>query len=149
MEINLFVLAGAISTTIFALSTLPMLLKAFKTKDLKSYSLGNILLSNVGNGIHSFYVFSLPFGPIWLLHTFNLVTTGLMLYWYLRYESRPGIQWSPGVKDSMTGRASQSASPAHISVHKARYPSKIPDSGHASVLILTYTGTEASQSQIS
>jgi hypothetical protein len=34
MEINLPVIAGTISTTIFALSTLPMLLKAFKTKDL-------------------------------------------------------------------------------------------------------------------
>jgi hypothetical protein len=32
------------------------------------------------------YVFSLPAGPIWLLHTFYLITTGLMLAWYLRYE---------------------------------------------------------------
>ena len=89
MEINLPVIVGAISTTIFALSTLPMLMKAFRTKDLKSYSLGNILLSNVGNVIHSIYVFSLPPGPIWLLHSFYLVTTGLMLVWYLRYERRP------------------------------------------------------------
>ena len=86
MEMNLPVFAGAISTTIFALSTLPMLLKAFCTKDLSSYSLGNILLSNLGNLIHSVYVFSLPAGPIWLLHSFYLVTTGLMLVWYLRYE---------------------------------------------------------------
>jgi uncharacterized protein with PQ loop repeat len=86
MDMNLPVIAGAISTTIFAFSTLPMLLKAFQTKDLKSYSLGNILLSNVGNVVHSVYVFSLPAGPIWLLHAFYLVTTALMLFWYLRYQ---------------------------------------------------------------
>lgn len=86
MNTELPVIAGAISTTIFALSALPMLLKAFRTKDLRSYSLGNILLSNVGNVIHSVYVFSLPAGPIWLLHTFYLVTTGLILIWYVRYK---------------------------------------------------------------
>lgn len=90
MNINLPLIAGGVSTAIFALSTVPMLLKAFQTKDLGSYSLGNILLSNVGNVIHSIYVFSLPAGPIWLLHAFYLVTTALMLVWYLRYERRPG-----------------------------------------------------------
>ena len=89
MDLNLPVIAGSISTTIFAFSTLPMLLKAFRTKDLKSYSLGNILLANVGNIIHSVYVFNLPPGPIWLLHAFYLFTTALMLFWYLRYEWRP------------------------------------------------------------
>jgi uncharacterized protein with PQ loop repeat len=91
MEMNLSVIAGAISTSVFVLSTLPMLLKAFQTKDLRSYSLGNILLSNVGNVIHSVYVFNLPPGPIWLLHTFYLITTALMLFWYLRYEWRTRI----------------------------------------------------------
>jgi uncharacterized protein with PQ loop repeat len=86
MEMNLPVIAGVISSTIFTISTLPMLWKAFRTKDLKSYSLSNILLSNVGNIIHSIYIFHLPMGPIWLLHSFYLVTTGLMLVWYLRYE---------------------------------------------------------------
>ena len=80
------VVAGAVSTAIFAASALPMLMKAFRTKDLKSYSLPNIALSNVGNVIHSVYVYSLPPGPIWVLHSFYLVTTGLMLLWYLRYE---------------------------------------------------------------
>jgi uncharacterized protein with PQ loop repeat len=65
-----------------------MLLKAFRTKDLKSYSLTNIVLSNVGNLIYSVYVYSLPAGPIWILHTFHLVTTGLMLLWFVRYERR-------------------------------------------------------------
>jgi uncharacterized protein with PQ loop repeat len=89
MDINLPVIAGTISTTIFVLSALPMLLKAFKTKDLRSYSLGNILLANVGNLIHSVYVFHLPAGPIWLLHSFYLLTMALMLLWYLRYQWRP------------------------------------------------------------
>jgi uncharacterized protein with PQ loop repeat len=102
MDTNLPVIAGTISTTIFAFSTLPMLLKAFRTKDLKSYSLGNILLANVGNVIHSLYVFNLPSGPIWLLHTFYLVTTGLMLLWYLRYERLPRIQRRMHVRDTLS-----------------------------------------------
>jgi uncharacterized protein with PQ loop repeat len=92
MEINLPVIAGVISSTIFTISTLPMLWKAFRTKDLKSYSLSNILLSNLGNIIHSIYIFHLPMGPIWLLHSFYLVTTGLMLVWYLRYEWQPNAR---------------------------------------------------------
>ena len=91
MELSLPVIAGATSTVIFALRTLPMLRKAFQTKDLRSYSLGNILLANTGNVVHSVYVFDLPPGPIWLLHSFYLITTGLMLLWYLRYESRPSL----------------------------------------------------------
>ena len=91
MAIDLPVIAGTVSTIIFALSTLPMLSKAVRTKDLRSYSRGNILLSNGGNVVHSLYVFHLPPGPIWLLHTFYLVTTALMLVWYLRYEWRPRL----------------------------------------------------------
>jgi uncharacterized protein with PQ loop repeat len=86
MEASLPIVAGAISTTIFALSMLPMLRKAVRTKDLGSYSLGNILLANVGNVFHSVYVFSLPAGPIWLLHSFYLISMALMLVWYIHYE---------------------------------------------------------------
>ena len=86
MNFGIPAIAGTISTIIFALSTLPMLYKASKSKELGSYSLGNILLSNVGNLVHSIYVYSLPFGPIWVLHSFYLVTTAMMLIWYLRYE---------------------------------------------------------------
>jgi uncharacterized protein with PQ loop repeat len=97
MDVSLPVIAGAISTTIFALSTLPMLKKAVRTKDLSSYSLGSILLSNAGNAVHSIYIFHLPPGPIWLLHGFYLITTGLMLIWYMRYEWQPrqGTQREP------------------------------------------------------
>jgi len=85
------VFAGAVSTVIFAGSTLPMLIKAWRTHDLSSYSLGNILLANIGNIVHSVYIFSLPPGPIWALHSFYVLSTGLMLVWYLRYVvHRPG-----------------------------------------------------------
>ncbi len=89
MDLTLATLAGFISTTLFALSTLPMLVKAFRTKNLAPYSLGNLPMSNVGNLIYSLYVFQLPLGPIWLLHSFYLISTGLMLIWYLRYERFP------------------------------------------------------------
>jgi hypothetical protein len=45
-----------------------------------------MVLANVGNLVHSFYVFSLPPGPLWALHTFYLVSTLLMLCWCIRYE---------------------------------------------------------------
>lgn len=89
MNADVSVIAGIISTTIFVMSTLPMLHKAARTKDLASYSLGNILLANTGNLVHSIYVFQLPFGPIWLLHSFYLITTAMMLFWYVRYEGLP------------------------------------------------------------
>ncbi len=87
MDIDLPVIAGFISTALFALGTLPMLAKALRTKNLASYSLGNMLMSNVGNIIYSLYVFRLPPGPVWFLHSYNLVSTALMLVWYLKYEA--------------------------------------------------------------
>lgn len=118
MDNNLPVIAGMISTTVFAFSTLPMLLKAFQTKDLKSYSLGNILLSNVGNVIHSVYVFSLPPGPIWLLHTFYLITTALMLLWYVRYEWQPRNAGRPRAKAAFSDRVFQAATSRPVPVHE-------------------------------
>jgi hypothetical protein len=63
-----------------------MLVKAFRTKNLRSYSLSNIVLINVGNLIYWLYISNLPFGPIWVLHTFYTVAEIFMLLWYLRYE---------------------------------------------------------------
>jgi hypothetical protein len=85
---SLPVLAGSVSTAIFIASTLPMLVKAARTKDLASYSLGNILLANIGNLTYAGYVLSLPLGPVWALHGFHLCATGLMLFWYLRHAGR-------------------------------------------------------------
>jgi hypothetical protein len=84
MGATLPVLAGMVSTAVFAGSMLPMLHKALRTRELSSYSFGNIALANVGNAVHSVYVFHLPPGPIWFLHTFYVVSSALMLYWYLR-----------------------------------------------------------------
>lgn len=89
METNLPLIAGFVSTALFTLGTLPMLVKAARTRNLASYSLGNLLLSNVGNIIYAIYVFQLPPGPIWFLHSFHLLSSGLMLIWYLRYEGLP------------------------------------------------------------
>ena len=86
MSTSLPVLAGIVSTIIFAASTLPMLAKAYRTRDLSSYSLGNILLANVGNAVHSVYVLSLPPGPLWVLHAFYVTSTALMLTWFVRYR---------------------------------------------------------------
>jgi len=90
MDINLPIIAGAISTIFFASGELPMLVKAFQTKNLRSYSLGNILFANMGNVVYCIYVFHLPPGPIWALHSFYMTSTVLMLFWYLRYERQPG-----------------------------------------------------------
>jgi hypothetical protein len=118
MDMNLPIIAGTISTSMFALSTLPMLLKACRTKDLKSYSLGNILLANAGNAIHSVYVFHLPAGPIWLLHSFHLVTTGLMLIWYLRYEGWPAVARRFRADTAVPESLSQSTPPPQALAHE-------------------------------
>lgn len=60
------------------------------------------VMTKSGNLIHSVHVFSLPQGPIWVFHTFHLVTTGLMLLWYLRFELLPRqrIESEPIVDDT-------------------------------------------------
>jgi uncharacterized protein with PQ loop repeat len=87
------VLAGILSTMLFAMSYLPMLVKAARTRDLSSYSIGNLTITNAGNAVHSVYVFSLPVGPIWFLHTFYLAASALMLIWFMRFRvvRRPPI----------------------------------------------------------
>jgi hypothetical protein len=73
-------LAGTVSTVLFVISYLPMLARAGRTRDLSSYSPGSLVTANLGNVVHSLYVFSLPAGPLWFLHSFYLVTTALMLW---------------------------------------------------------------------
>lgn len=98
---DVFVAAGTVSTVIFVLSTLPMAWKAYRTKDLSSYSVGNMVLANTGNLAYSVYVFHLPPGPIWFLHSYYLVTTGLMLAMYLRYRDGPPRATGDEVDDSL------------------------------------------------
>lgn len=85
-DMNVPILAGTISTALFAVSMLPMLRKAARTRDLASYSLSYLAMTNLANVVHSLYVFSLPVGPIWLLHSFYVVAAALMLIWFLRYR---------------------------------------------------------------
>ena len=85
---SLQVLAGFASSIIFISSNLPMLFKAFKTKDLSSYSLGHLLLGNLGNTVYWLYVLSLPIGPVWFLQGFFSIASALMLFCYLRYEKK-------------------------------------------------------------
>ena len=112
MNLNLPVIAGTIATTLFALSTLPMVWKAYRTKNLESYSLGYLLLGNVGNLFYSVYVYNLPPGPIWVLHTFYLIVTGLMLFWYLRYE------WWPEMKHKLYAWQAARSSDSHARLHR-------------------------------
>lgn len=85
-SINFQIVAGILSTIIFSVSNIPMLIKAAKTHDLKSYSRTNLILGNVGNLIHWAYIVYLPFGPIWFLHGFYTLSAIFMLFWYFRYE---------------------------------------------------------------
>ena len=75
-------LAGAVSTVLFAAANLPMVVKAVRSGDLRSYSLSALVMGNVGNAVYTVYVLSLPFGPIWILHGFYLTTMAIMLVLY-------------------------------------------------------------------
>ncbi|MCB8936820.1 MAG: hypothetical protein H6655_00280 [Ardenticatenaceae bacterium] len=98
------IVAGFGSSLIFIMSNLPMVAKAVRTRDLRSYSLSQILLANTGNLLYWLYVLGLPFGPIWLLHGFNTAVALLMLALYLLFETRHGTavsqrlsRWQSGV----------------------------------------------------
>ena len=92
-------LAGVASTALFVISYLPMLYRALRTRDLRSYSRPSLLLANVGNVVQALYVYSLPIGPIWFLHGFYLAASALMLALHLRQHvphSRPAQPTAPG-----------------------------------------------------
>ena len=78
------VLAGMVSTAVFAASLLPMVLRAHRTGDVRSYSRGHLVMTNVGNAVHTLYVASLPLGPVWLLHSLHVAASAIMLVWHLR-----------------------------------------------------------------
>jgi uncharacterized protein with PQ loop repeat len=101
-------LAGSLATLVFALATLPMLGKAVRSRDLTSYSRGNLVLANVGNAIYSVYVFQLPLGPIWFLHAFYLLSSALMLFWSRRFAPRHASTY-PQLAEEWAGRPMQSA----------------------------------------
>ena len=83
------IIAGSISSLIFISGTLSMLVKAYRTRDMNSYSMATLALNNVGNLIYWVYILSLPFGPIYLLHGFYTITTAFMVCWAWLYRTRP------------------------------------------------------------
>lgn len=85
---QLSLIAGTFSTFLFVSSNIPMLWKAYRTKDLHSYSWLNITLANIGNLVYWIYVVSLPVGPVWLLHSFYTVTSFLMLMMLIRHSRK-------------------------------------------------------------
>ena len=98
-------LAGTVSTVLFAAANLPMVVKAVRSGDLRSYSLSALVMGNVGNAVYTVYVLSLPVGPIWVLHGFYLTTMAIMLALYavsararhsLRRHGLPGSTPTPG-----------------------------------------------------
>lgn len=86
---DVWLLAGSVSTALFAAANVPMLAKAVRTRDLSSYSLSSLMVSNVANVIHTVYVVSLPWGPIWVLHGFYLITMAAMATLYLAGAKHP------------------------------------------------------------
>lgn len=82
---DLPLVAGLTSTALFIGSYLPMLHKAWRTRDLSSYSRPSLLLTNVGNVVQTVYVISLPLGPVWILHGFYLAASALMLGLHLHH----------------------------------------------------------------
>ena len=103
MSSSVPILAGSVSTAIFIASTLPMLVKAGRTKELASYSLGNIVLANIGNLTYAVYVLSLPIGPVWALHGFHLCATALTL---LVHPACSSASFPPNGPPSDTARIS-------------------------------------------
>ena len=87
MHAHLSLWAGICSTVLFAASNIPMLLKACRTRDVRSYSVTHIAMSNVGNAVHWVYILGLPAGPLWTLHGFYTITPAVMLIWYLQQRS--------------------------------------------------------------
>lgn len=86
-------IAGTVATVAFAVSNLPMLRKALRTRDVSSYSLLSLVIINGANAVYSLYVFTLPVGPVWGLHTFYVVSCAIMLALCLRQRrlaARPG-----------------------------------------------------------
>lgn len=87
--------AGLASTLLFAGSMLPMVVRARRTRDLESYSRSQLVMTNIGNAVHTLYVVSLPVGPLWLLHGFHAVVAATMLVWHLRFAGRRVVRDAP------------------------------------------------------
>jgi len=103
--------AGTASTTLFVVSYLPMLIRAIRTRDLRSYSRSSLVIANVGNVVQAGYIISLPVGPLWFLHGFYLVSSALMLALHLRHAPSPTATES--VSSASLRSESETAPPSH------------------------------------
>lgn len=99
-------IAGTVATLLFVGSALPMLIRARRTRDLSSYSPANLIIANVGNLAQTIYVITLPVGPVWLMHAFNVVVSGLMLLWWLRHHWLPRRRGLPAEPVNQQGERS-------------------------------------------
>lgn len=111
-------IAGTVSTVVFAISNLPMLSKALRTRDVSSYSLSSIAMINAANVVYSLYVFTLPAGPIWALHTFYLVSCGIMLVLCLR-DGRARSGRHPSRRRSAQGASTRWTAPVRARIASA------------------------------
>lgn len=100
-------IAGTVATVAFAVSNLPMLAKALRTRDVSSYSLPSLVIINAANLVYSLYVFTLPFGPIWALHTFYLVSCAIMMALCLRARAMRRRATDDAMRDTASGTVSR------------------------------------------
>jgi len=91
---NAVTVAGVVSTLLFLGSNLPMVVRAARTRDLRSYSRGNLVMTNVGNAVYTVYVLSLPAGPIWLLHLVYTAVSAFMLLVHICWTPRVLTTWN-------------------------------------------------------
>ena len=91
---NAVTVAGVVSTLLFLGSNLPMVVRAARTRDLRSYSRGNLVMTNVGNAVYTVYVLSLPAGPIWLLHLVYTAVSAFMLLVHICWTPRVLTSWN-------------------------------------------------------
>lgn len=84
--------AGMVSSCIFATGTMAMLVKTLRTKDVSSFSMVTMVANNIGNGVNWVYILSLPFGPIHILHGFYTIAAMIMLVCCIVYRERVTYQ---------------------------------------------------------
>lgn len=99
------VVSGSIAGIIFAMASWNMVVKAWRTKDVSSYSLGQIVFNNVGNLFYWLYVASLPFGPIYFMHGFFTLVSVFMLICYFVYRPASAKTRAPQVSFNMNSKA--------------------------------------------
>jgi hypothetical protein len=101
---NAVTVAGVVSTLLFLGSNLPMVVRAARTRDLRSYSRGNLVMTNVGNAVYTVYVLSLPAGPIWLLHLVYTAVSAFMLLVHICWTPRVLTTWNARLPGRLSRR---------------------------------------------